>query len=122
MTRPHPRHQSKLTNGTRVFLGGVSACTPVGRRYADLLRELEAERGGAVGLSVTAREAVRIYAGLAVRLEQLHADIAAGKDADPEALGQLGDRLDRQARRMGPPKAPERKSLRDHLAAGGARP
>ena len=122
MTRPHPRHQSRLTNGSRVFLGDVDARSPVGRRYADLLRELEAERGGATGLSVTAREAVRIYAGLAVRLEQLHADIAAGKDVDPEALGQLGDRLDRQARRMGPPKAPERKSLRDHLAAGSARP
>ncbi|WP_156376269.1 hypothetical protein [Methylobacterium sp. Leaf117] len=92
------------------------------RRYADILRELEAERGGAAGLSVTAREAMRAYAGLAVRLEQLHTDIAAGKEVDPEALGQLGDRLDRQARRMGPVKAPERRSLRDHFAAGGARP
>jgi len=121
MAAPHPRHQSRLTNGSTLFLGGVDSRSSVGRRYADLLRELEAERGGAAGLSVTAREAVRIYAGLAVRLEQLHADIAAGKDVDPETLGQLGDRLDRQARRMGPPKAPERKSLRDHLAAGGAR-
>lgn len=122
MAAPHPRHQSRLTNGSTLFLGDVDARSSVGRRYADLLRELEAERGGAAALSVTAREAVRAYAGLAVRLEQLHTDIAAGKAVDPEALGQLGDRLDRQARRMGPPKAPERKSLRDHLATGGARP
>ena len=117
----HKRQCSALTNGSALFLGSVDGRSLIARRYSDLLRELEEERGGAAMLGVTAREAARAYAGLAVRLDQLHADIAAGKAVDPEALGQLGDRMDRQARRMGPPRAPERKSLREHVASGGAR-
>lgn len=112
----HTRQCSAVTNGSTLFLGTVDGRTPIARRYADLPRELEAERGGSAALSVTAREAARAYAGLAVRLEQLHTDIAAGRAVDPEALGQLGDRMDSQARRMGPVKAPERLSLRQHVA------
>ncbi len=56
-------------------------------------------------MSVTQREAARAYAGLAVELAKLHAVMAGGQDVDLEALGQIGDRMDRQARRMGPPKA-----------------
>ncbi|GJD47012.1 hypothetical protein AFCDBAGC_4897 [Methylobacterium cerastii] len=68
-------------------------------------------------MSVAQREACRAYAGLAVQLAIMHAELAAGRPVDPEAMGQLGDRMDRQSRRMGPPRAPERKTLRDHLAS-----
>ncbi|GJD52701.1 hypothetical protein OPKNFCMD_5467 [Methylobacterium crusticola] len=74
-------------------------------------------------MSVVAHEAARTYAGLAVALEQLHADLAAGRRVDAEAMGQLGDRLDRQARRMGAPKAASRPlSARERALAGRPAP
>lgn len=105
------KNRSAVTNGTRMFLGSVPGTSEIARRYADFVLDLETERGGKAALSTIQREAVRAYAGLAVRLEQIHAEMAAGAAVDPEALGQLGDRMDRQARRMGPVKAIERRGL-----------
>ncbi|MCJ2023662.1 hypothetical protein [Methylobacterium sp. J-067] len=81
-----------------------------------MLDEVEAERGGRAAMSVTQREAARAYAGLAVELAKLHAAMAGGQNVDLEALGQIGDRMDRQARRMGSPKAPEREGVRERYA------
>ena len=92
--------RSALSNGSALFPGVVDGRSETGRRYADLVADLIAERGGREILSVGQMEAVRTYAGLAI----------------------LRDRMARQARQMGPPKPPERKSLRQHLAGrAGAR-
>ena len=110
--------RSALSNGSALFLGEVDGRSETGRRYADLVADLTAERGGHTALSVGQMEAVRTYAGLAILRDRMHADLARGQPVDPEALGQIGDRMARQVRQMGPPKAPERKSLRQHLAGG----
>lgn len=116
------RQQSRLTNGTSLFLGAVDARSAIARRFGDLVSELEAERGGREAMGSVQRQAVRAYATLCVERERIETKMAAGETINAEVYGQLCDRMDRQSRRMGPPKAPERKSLRDHLAAGSARP
>lgn len=116
MKQRPPRVRSAVTNGNRVFLTPVDGNSEVARRFKDIMHEVERERGGPDALSVTVREACRAYAGLAVVLEGMHADLASGRPVDVEAMGIIGDRLDRQARRMGPVKAAERASLRDHFA------
>lgn len=116
-----PKQRSALANGSRPFLVTVPGSTEAARHYKSVLDEVEAERGGRAAMSVTQREAARAYAGLAVELAKLHAAMAAGQNVDLEALGQIGDRMDRQARRMGPPKAPARGDLKSYLAGKGAR-
>ncbi len=100
-----PKQRSALANGSRPFLVTVPGNTEAARHYKSVLDEVEAERGGRAAMSVTQREAARAYAGLAVELAKLHATMASGQNVDLETLGQIGDRMDRQARRMGPPKA-----------------
>ncbi|MCJ2070595.1 NAD(P)/FAD-dependent oxidoreductase [Methylobacterium sp. J-030] len=111
-----PKQRSALANGSRPFLVTVPGSTEAARHYKSVLDEVEAERGGKAAMSVTQREAARAYAGLAVELAKLHAAMASGQNVDLEALGQIGDRMDRQARRMGPPKAPERPGVRERYA------
>lgn len=100
-----PKQRSALANGSRPFLVTVPGSTEAARHFKCVLDEVEAERGGRAAMTVVQREAARAYAGLAVELAKLHAAMAAGQNVDLEALGQIGDRMDRQARRMGPPKA-----------------
>lgn len=111
-----PKQRSALANGSRPFLVTVPGSTEAARHFKCVLDEVEAERGGKAAMSVTQREAARAYAGLAVELAKLHAAMASGQNVDLEALGQIGDRMDRQARRMGPPKAPERPGVRERYA------
>lgn len=111
------RARTRLTNGRTLFLGEVDGRTEIGRRYGDVIAELTAERGGAAALSFCQAEAIRTYAGLVIQRDLLHSRLAAGERVETEELGQIGDRMDRQARRMGPPKAPERPDLRSHIAA-----
>ena len=113
-----PRVQSALSNGTRMHLGRVDGRSAAGRRFTDLVRTLEAERGGAESLDVGRRQAIRAYAQLVVERELMEAQRAAGRAIDPETYGQLCDRADRQLRRMGPLKAPERQSVRERYAKG----
>ena len=110
------RQRSALANGSRPFLVTVPGSTEAARHYKSVLEEVEAERGGRAAMSVIQREAARAYAGLAVELAKLHAAMAAGQNVDLEALGQIGDRMDRQARRMGPPTPPERPGVRERYA------
>ena len=117
----HPKQRSALANGSRPFIVTVPGSTEAARHYKSVLDEVEAERGGRAAMSVTQREACRAYAGLAVQLALMHAELAAGRPVDPEAMGQLGDRMDRQSRRMGNPKASAPKTLRAHLTAGASR-
>lgn len=122
LPRRNPRARTRLTNGTTLFLGEVDGRTEVGRRYGDLIADLTAERGGQAVMDLHQIEAIRTYAGLAIQRDLMHAALARGEKVDGEALGQIGDRMDRQARRMGPPLGPVRKTLRDHVAnAGGSR-
>ena len=122
MVAPHPRHRSRLTNGTTLFLGDVDGRSAIARRFGDLVSELEAERGGRAAMGSVQRQAVRAYATLCVERERIETKMAAGETINADVYGQLCDRMDRQSRRMGPVKAPERKSLRDHVATGGLRP
>lgn len=115
-TTRSPKQRSALANGSRPFLVTVPGSTEAARHYKSVLDEVEAERGGKASMSVTQREAARAYAGLAVELAKLHAAMVAGQDVDLEALGQIGDRMDRQARRMGPPTPPERPGVRERYA------
>lgn len=117
MTRKKDVTASAVSNGTRLHLSPIPGSgTVASRRWADLHRQLERERGGAAALTVTQREAIRVYCTLAVQHEAMTTDLVSGKPVDVEALGQLGDRLDRAARRIGPVKAAERPSLRDRFA------
>lgn len=114
--------RSAISNGSALFLGEVDGRSETGRRYADLMADLTAERGGRETLSVGQMEAVRTYAGLAILRDRMHADLARGQRVDPEALGQIGDRMARQARQMGAPKAKEASDPRGFLKRrnGGA--
>ena len=111
-----PRGRSALSNGSALFLGVVDGRSETGRRYADLVADLTAERGGHTALSVGQMEAVRTYAGLAILRDRMHADLARGQPVDPEALGQIGDRMARQVRQMGPPKQPAKLTPREYAA------
>ncbi|GJE77245.1 hypothetical protein [Methylorubrum suomiense] len=113
------RHRSALSNGTTLFLGAVDGRSEAGRRYADLVDDLTAERGGREALTVGQAEAIRTYAGLAILRDRMQSDLVTGKAVDPEVLGQIGDRMARQARIMGPVKPPARPSLRDYAANKG---
>lgn len=95
--------RSIVTNGNRLFMTKLKD-GPEFRRFRDLLAAIEAERGGRGAMSIVQQEAARQYVALTVAMEGLHADLAAGKPVDLEAMGQLGDRADRQARAMGKPK------------------
>lgn len=112
----HPKQRSAVTNGSRIFLEAVPGNSETARRFKDLLNAAEIERGGSEAMTAPQRTAARAWAGLAVLLEQMHTDIARGIRVDSERLGQLGDRMDRQSRRMGPVKAPVPKDIRSHLA------
>lgn len=114
-----PRVQSALSNGTRMHLSRVDGRSAAGRRFTDLVRTLEAERGGAEALDTGRRQAIRAYAQLVVERELMEAQRAGGKAIDAESYGQLCDRADRQLRRMGAPKAPERQGVRERY---GRRP
>ncbi|WP_336490934.1 hypothetical protein [Methylobacterium nigriterrae] len=113
------RQRSALANGARPFLKPVAVNSHEARFFKDVLASLEAERPA---MSETQRQAARAFAALAVVQAQMHTDIALGRTVDHEAMGQIADRLSRLSRQMGPPAKPQRTSLRDHLAAGGARP
>lgn len=122
MTR-HPKGRSAVTNGTRVHLQPVPD-TEHARRYRDLLEQAESERGGRAAMSVSAQQAARAWAGLAILLERQHMRMAMGEDLTPneiETMGQIGDRMDRQSRRMGPVKAKTAQTLEQRLAERGSR-
>jgi hypothetical protein len=111
------RQRSALSNGTRLFLGKVDNRSTLARRLADLIRDAEAERGGPGAMTVTQRAAVRAFAMLCVEREAMETARAAGEPFDAELYGQLADRMDRQARRMGPPLKQQPRSLEERLAA-----
>lgn len=113
MTKHPSKGRSIVTNGRRLFMVPVQDGAEF-RRFADLLAKVEAERGGREAMTVTQQEAARQFVALSVAMERLHAELAAGRPVNLEDLGQLGDRADRQARRMGPPIA-VKQSVRDQL-------
>lgn len=116
-----PRRKAAITNGTRLHLGKVGEASIAGRRFADLVRLLSDERGGAEALDTARRSAIRSYAALRVSQEMMETALARGESFDAEAYGQLGDRCDRLLRRMGPathhPGAARPMSFDEKLAA-----
>lgn len=121
MKRRPDKLRNGLSNGSRLHIRQVDGRTEAGRRFADLVHDLTAERGGTTAISITQAQAIRRYAALAVECESMEADRAAGQAIDAEAFGQLADRMDRQARRMGEPKAAS-KTLSAREYASSRRP
>lgn len=117
-----PWVRSKLSNGSALFLGDVDGRSEVGRVFADIIADLIAERGGREVLTVGQLNAIRNYAGHVVMQERMLADMAEGRAVNAEAYGQIGDRMARQMRLMGPPKAPERPNLRTYAATKNGKP
>ncbi|KQO91401.1 hypothetical protein [Methylobacterium sp. Leaf91] len=115
-----PRQRSAVSNG-KLFLGRVDGRADVARRFADIIADLEAERGGTEALGVVERQAVRAFAMLSVQRELIEADMAAGSAVNPEAYGRLCDLRDRQSRRMGQPLKLGRNSVRDQIIGQGER-
>ncbi|MBY0295629.1 MAG: hypothetical protein K2X71_06265 [Methylobacterium sp.] len=121
--RSRPVHlRNALSNGSRLHVRHVDGRTEEGRRFADLVADLTAERAGAAALPITQQQAIRRYAQLVVELETLEAIRASGKPIDVEAYGQLCDRLDRQSRRLGPVRANKPVSAREYAASRGGAP
>ena len=112
----HPKVQSAVTNAKRRFLAIVDGRSVEARRFQDILSEVEAEHGGVETMTAAQKAAARAFAQLCVEREKMEWASAAGQPFDAEAYGVLCDRMDRQARRLGPaPK--KRKTLDEHLAA-----
>lgn len=116
----HLKHRSGVTNGTRTHIREVGQ-TEVARRYRDLLEQAERERGGKEAMPIHTQTAARLWAGHAVAAELIIGRIAAGETLSAEeleAFGRIGDRMDRQAGRMGPAKVSPRDTLQQrHTAA-----
>jgi hypothetical protein len=121
MALRHSRQQSLLTNGSTLFLGEVDGRSAIARRFGDLVSEHEAERSGRGAMGSVQRQAVRAYATLCIERKRIETKMAAGETINAETYGQLCDRMDRQGRRMGNPKASAPKTLRAHLTAGASR-
>jgi hypothetical protein len=88
-----------------------------GRRFADLIRLLEDERGGSEALDIATRAAIRAYSQLLVERELMEAKRASGHEINAELYGQLVDRCDRLLRRMGKAKPPAIQTARDRIIA-----
>ena len=115
--RPRCKGRSAVTNGTRLYLAPVDGRREEARRFADLLAEVEAEHGGPERMSVALRAAARAFAQMCVEREVMEMQRARGEAIDVEVYGQLCDRIDRQARRLVPPKDVKPKhDLRDYLS------
>lgn len=117
--RPRPaKIRAAITNGTCLHLGKVGAVSVAGRRFADLVRILSDELGGAETLSTERKSAIRAYAALVVERERMETALARGESFDAELYGQLVDRCDRLSRRMHklPVKPARGADLAAHLA------
>lgn len=120
MTKPANKGRSAVTNGSRLFLRPVDGRTEEARRFGDLLREIEAEHGGAESMNVVTRAAARAFAQMCVERELMEERRAKGETIDVEVYGQLCDRIDRQGRRLQVDTKTARKppnSLKARLAA-----
>lgn len=118
MTRAkHPKTRSAVTNGSRVFLRRIDGRGPEARRFEDILAEVHAMLGGEASMTIIQKAAARAFASLCVAREVMEQAQVEGKAFDAEAYGQLCDRMDRQARRLGEPEAPIRPSAREHVKA-----
>lgn len=111
--------RSAVIGGTSLYLGNVDERGAPARLFHDLITEAERERGGKVSMTILQRVAVRTWAAMVVDIERMTAEAASTGKPLSEAYGVLCDRADRQARRMGPVKAPPPKDIRTHLASKG---
>jgi hypothetical protein len=83
---PHAR--SAISNGSKLP-GGVSASSPEGRRYRDVVHDLTAELGG----TLTAAEQLQVstIAGLVVHAERLQGEMLRGEAVDTEQLTRVSN-------------------------------
>lgn len=119
MARPGergPRHRTKVANGTRPFLNGVDGRSEEGRHHVATAERLAAERGGWDALDTVKVNAIRQYSTLVVLCERLTGKMAAGEDVDPEAFGQLCDRMNRLTLKMGAAKPAAKRNLDDWIS------
>jgi hypothetical protein len=116
-----PASRSKVSNGSRL-LANTDARSSGARRFRDLVKSLSADLGD--DLSESDLALVRQAAALIQRGEQLQADIAAGRDVDPDVLTKLSGASRRTLAAISV-KAAERKpaggnALQAYLAAKAA--
>jgi hypothetical protein len=118
LKKPRPaKVRAAITNGTCLHLGKVGAVSVAGRRFADLVRILSDERGGAEALDTAKRAAIRAYAALLTEREAMETRLARGEPFDVKLYGETVDRCDRLYRRIGPVEKPKTPSLRDRYLA-----
>src|SRR6202035_3506846 len=79
-------NRSAVTNGSKLLVG-IDGRSPTARRYRDLVQAVEAEIGG--NLTEVERGLVMQAAALALRAEQMQADIVNGKMVDSDDLIRL---------------------------------
>jgi len=114
---PHAR--SAVSNGTRLP-GGVSASSAEGRRFVDIMGDLTAQMGGALGPAEQLQ--VRTIAGLMLHVEQLQGAMLRGEAVDSEQITRASNSAARMLsalRRKVPakPKLTGRAALDAHMAA-----
>lgn len=115
MKRPPSKTRSAVSNGTRLYLTALDGRSEAARRFADILRDIEAEHGGREHMGVATHAAARAFAQLCVEREIMEQRRAEGHEIDVELYGQLCDRIDRQARRIVPPERKSKPDLREYL-------
>ena len=98
-TRPK-KTRSIVTNGRRLFVERPGD-TAWARRFRDVLEQIICDLGGPTGLSEGQRQLARRAATISIACEKAECEIAAGKDIDLDAYGQLTDRLGRAFGRLG---------------------
>ena len=85
-------NRSKVSNGSRLHQKGEADGRSVGaRRFRDLCAGFAAPYGGATALTVAEQALIRNAASLTLQLEQMQADVAAGRPVDSEQLTRLAN-------------------------------
>ena len=86
IARRPPTSRSRVSNGSALLLNGDQRSAGA-RRFRDLVEAFSADLGD--DLSEADLAMVKTAAGLALKSELLHADLAAGKEVDADILIKL---------------------------------
>jgi hypothetical protein len=89
-----------VTNGGSI-LAGIDGRSATARRYADLIRAIVVDQGGAGQLSEARSSLIRRFAGASVLCEVIEANIASGKKIDITEYATLVSTAVRVAQRIG---------------------
>ena len=96
-----PRTRSAVSNGKRLFVEQVDRRSAIGRRFADVLSEIETDLGGRTAISEGERQLARRCATLSVHAETMEAALVSSGQFDLEAYATLTNALGRALSRIG---------------------